>query len=103
MLASLADADTLNKRATIIVRERDRMRTALAEMPGVTPLPSDANFLLCRMPDGRGKAVYESIARQGVFVRYYSRAALADYLRISVGTPEQTTQLINAIGQALAE
>jgi histidinol-phosphate/aromatic aminotransferase/cobyric acid decarboxylase-like protein len=36
-------------------------------------------------------------------VRYYSRAALADYLRISVGTPEQTTQLINAIGQALAE
>ena len=48
-------------------------------------------------------AAYEALARQGVFVRYYSRAELADYLRISVGTPEQTTQLINAIGQALAE
>jgi histidinol-phosphate aminotransferase len=103
MLASLADVATLDERAALIVRERERMMTALEEMPGVTPLPSDANFILCRMPDGRGKAVYESIARQGVFVRYYSRAALADYLRISVGTPEQTTQLINAIGQALAE
>ena len=58
---------------------------------------------LCRLHDGRGRAVYDALAQQGVFVRYYSRAELADYLRISVGTPEQTTQLINAIGQALTE
>ena len=103
MLATLTDVATLNERAALIITERDRMMAALQEMPGVTPLPSDANFILCRMPDGRGKAVYESIARQGVFVRYYSRATLADYLRISVGTHEQTTQLINAVGQALAE
>jgi histidinol-phosphate aminotransferase len=103
MLATLSDIDTLNQHAQLIVNERERMFAALAEMPGVEPLPSDANFLLCRMPTGRGKAVYESLARRGVFVRYYSRASLADYLRISVGTPEQTTQVIEAMIQALAE
>ncbi|MDA0797205.1 MAG: histidinol-phosphate transaminase [Chloroflexi bacterium] len=103
MLATLSDIDTLNQRADLIVLEREKMLAALAEMPGVDPLPSEANFLLCRMPEGRGKAVYESLARQGVFVRYYSRASLADYLRISIGTPEQTTQVIEAMIQALAE
>jgi histidinol-phosphate aminotransferase len=103
MLATLSDTDTLDRRAALIVAERKRLSAALAEMPGVEPLPSEANFLLCRMPEGRGKAVYESLARRGVFVRYYSRASLADYLRISVGTPEQTTQVIEAMIQSLAE
>ena len=103
MLATLLDVDTLNERAGFIVGERERMYVALAEMPGVEPLPSEANFLLCRMSEGRGKAVYESLAARGVFVRYYARASLADYLRISVGTPEQTTQVIEAMIQALAE
>jgi histidinol-phosphate aminotransferase len=103
MLATLLDIATLNERAALIIGERERMFAALAEMEGVEPLPSEANFLLCRMPAGRGKAVYESLARHGVFVRYYSRATLADYLRISVGTPAQTTLVIDSMIQALAE
>ena len=103
LLASLADAKTLNDRAEMIVGERVRMMSALSELEGVSPLPSDANFILCRMPDGKGRPVYESLARRGVFVRYYSRASLADYLRISVGTPEQTARLIEALSAALGE
>lgn len=103
MLATLSDVDTLNQRAGLIVQERELMFIALTKIPGVTPLPSEANFLLCRLPDGRGKAVYESLARHGVFVRYYSRAPLADYLRISIGTPAQTILVIESMTQALAE
>jgi histidinol-phosphate aminotransferase len=102
MLATLSDTAVLNSRANLIVRERDKMSAALALM-GLEPFPSEANFVLCRLPAGRGEAVYQSLARQGVFVRYYSRASLADYLRISVGTPDQTTQVIEAMTQALAE
>ena len=101
MLASFADADTLNERARLIVAERSRMEAALGQLPGITPLPSNANFILCRLQDGRGRAVYDALARQGVFVRYYSRGQLADYLRISVGTPPQTDKLIEALAQAL--
>jgi histidinol-phosphate aminotransferase len=102
MLATLSDTSELNSRVELIVRERDRMSAALAVM-GLEPFPSEANFVLCRLPAGRGEAVYQSLARQGVFVRYYSRASLVDYLRISVGTPDQTAQLIEAMTQSLAE
>ncbi|MEE8517841.1 MAG: histidinol-phosphate transaminase [Dehalococcoidia bacterium] len=101
LIASLSDAATLNARARLIIEERGRMFELLAQLPSVAPMPSDANFILCRVPDGRGHDVYESLARRGVFVRYYSRPKLADYLRVSVGTPEQTDKLIAAFTEAL--
>ncbi len=101
LLATLGDVAVLNERAAWIVQERGRMFEKLAALPGVSPLPSDANFILCRVPDGAGERVYEGLARRGVFVRYYSRGALADYLRISVGTAENTDHLIAAFSDAL--
>ncbi|MDA1036070.1 MAG: histidinol-phosphate transaminase [Chloroflexi bacterium] len=103
VLASLDDTATLNQRAASIVEERGRMFAALDALPGVTPLPSDANFILCHVPDGKGRPIYEGLARRGVFVRYYSRASMADYLRISVGTPAQTTRLLEAFAQSLSD
>jgi histidinol-phosphate aminotransferase len=102
MLATLSDTAVLNSRVDLIVQERDRMSTALARI-GLEPFPSEANFVLFRLPTGRGKSVYQSLARQGVFVRYYSRASMVDYLRISVGTSDQTAQVIEAMTQSLAE
>ena len=103
LLASLADRELLDERARLIIRERERMAALLDELPGVEPLPSEANFILCRMPEGRGKSVYEGLGTRGVSVRYYSRGKLADYLRISVGTPEQTDRLIEALWAALQD
>ena len=101
LLASLSDTETLNAKAQLIIDERGRVFELLAQLPGVKPMPSDANFILCRVPDGRGQDVYEGLARRGVFVRYYSRGKLADYLRVSVGKPEQTDRLISAFSEAL--
>lgn len=103
LLASLEDAALLDERARLIVQERNRMAELLAELPGVEPLPSEANFILCRMPEGRGKAVYDALAARGVSVRYYSRGKLADYLRVSAGTPEQTERFIEALRLALRQ
>ena len=79
------------------------MHGLLEAIPGVTPLPSEANFILCRLPQGRGKDVHERLARRGVFVRYYARGVLTDYLRISVGTPADTDRLIASLIEALSE
>ena len=102
LLASLEDAAVLTERATWIVRERERMATALEAMPGLTPWPSDANFILCQVPEGHGKAAYEALARQGVFVRYFRHGRLTDFLRISVGTPHETDRLIEAMSKAMS-
>lgn len=102
LLASLDDAATLAERARWIVNQRERMAAALEGMPGLKPWPSDANFILCQVPEGRGKVFYEALARQGVFVRYFRQGRLADFLRISVGTPQETDRLIDAMSQAIS-
>ena len=103
LLASFDDTDGLLARVGLIVQERGRTKELLARLPGVTPWPSDANFLLCRVPDGKGRAVYEGMARRGVFVRYFSSPPLNDFVRVSIGTPEQTDRVVQAFAEALRD
>ena len=101
LLASLDDRALLQERVDRLVKEQERMRGLLEALPGVTPWPSEANFLLCQVPGGQGRAVYEGLAAQGVFVRHFSHPRLADFVRITVGTPEQTGRLMESLTTVL--
>ena len=103
LLASFDDVGTLNEHVGWIVLERERLMNRLRAVPGVMPLPSDANFVLFQVPEGCGLTVYEGLARRGVFVRYFSDPRLTDFLRVSVGTSEQTDRLIQALTEAIAD
>jgi hypothetical protein len=74
-----------------ITAERQRMTEALRGLEWLTPLPSETNFVLCRVGGGRdAKTVKQAIEKQGVLVRYFDKDGLRDCLRISVGKPEHT-------------
>ena len=103
MLASFGDLSALRERVGLLVRERERMRVLLNALPGLTPWPSDANFILCQVPGGRGRIVYEGLARRGVFVRYFPGPPLTDFFRVSAGTPKQTDRFIEALGEAMKD
>jgi histidinol-phosphate aminotransferase len=94
LLASLEDTSNLLERVDAIVTERSRLYDLLSDVPGITPWPSQANFVLCKMPDGRGLEVYEGMCRRGVFLRYFDNDLLRDYIRVSVGKPEETDAVI---------
>jgi histidinol-phosphate aminotransferase len=68
--------DVTHTQATIarIVAERDRLHAALATLPGVRPIPSQANFILCRLNDHSGREVADGLAAQGILVRGRRRA-----------------------------
>ena len=101
VLASLDDMAVLQERVGWLVEERERMRGLLDGLPGVTPRPSDANFILCQTPEGKGAAVYEGLAGRGVFVRYFSDPRLSDLIRVSVGKPEHTDRLMEALAEVI--
>jgi len=103
VLASLDDLPYIRERVSWMVREKQRLYALLKDVPGLSPCPSDANFILCKTPENKGKHVYEALARRGVFVRYFSNPRLQDYIRISVGTPENTDRLMGALYEALKE
>ncbi|HEX6513868.1 MAG TPA: aminotransferase class I/II-fold pyridoxal phosphate-dependent enzyme, partial [Chloroflexota bacterium] len=96
VLASLQDLTYLLANVAKIVAERGRLALALAAQPGWTVYPSDANFLLCRLPDA--PAVKDRLWRAGIMVRsYFEKSGLEDCLRISVGLPAHTDRLVEAL------
>jgi len=85
-----------------IIRERQRVQERLTPMPGVTVFPSQANFFLARFAAG-GTRVWEALGARGILVRHYpGEAALADCLRLTVGTPAENDLLTTALDEILA-
>ena len=103
MLASLEEREPLMERVRTIVGERERMARALTSLELLEIYPSQANFLLVRLkPDPRGEVdareAHGRLASEGIFVRHFDTPLLQDCLRISVGLPEHTDRLVEALG-----
>ena len=97
-LAAAALGDQAWMRANVgkIRSERTRLTGRLAAL-GFGVVPSEANFLLARVPDGDGEAWYKGLKARGVLVRYWNLPRLSDTLRITVGTPQQNDALLAAL------
>lgn len=84
--------------------ERERMFSALAEIAGgaLTVWPSQANFLLVRMP-GASEVRQRLRDEFSILVRDFSHApGLQDCLRITIGTPEENDAVLAALRALLA-
>lgn len=81
-----------------IIGERERMRHALAQIPYLSPLPSQGNFVLCRVQGLSTVDLKAALDARGILIRNYpNKPGLADCVRISVGKPEHTNALIHAL------
>jgi len=94
---SLADIDYLQGTVKLIINERQRLYDKLTEQGILKPIPSQANFLLCNAPKRRAKEIKELLESGGIFVRYFNTSLLKNMIRISVGKPEHTDALIEAL------
>jgi|TARA_B100002003_G_scaffold251934_1_gene299074 histidinol-phosphate aminotransferase len=82
-------------------QERDRLTQELGEL-GLACLPSQSNFLLAKVPHNIGADfLYRQLQQQQILVRYFEENRLRDKLRITVGTADENTLLISALGKLL--
>jgi histidinol dehydrogenase len=80
-----------------IISERERLFNLLQAIEGVEVVPSQANFMLAKTPV-KPKEIFEELLSRDILVRDVSKyPMLADYVRISVGTPEENDKLIAAL------
>ena len=96
-LASLADVRQLQVNIRKIVEERERLYSALRNFDFLEPYPSEANFILSRVVGRDAAGLKAALAERGILIRYFSTPRLQDHVRISVGTPSQTSVLSNAL------
>ncbi len=60
---------------------------------GMEVVPSEANFVLVRT----GAEVYEPLLREGVIIRPMGGFGLTDYVRVTIGLPEENEKLVKAL------
>jgi histidinol-phosphate/aromatic aminotransferase/cobyric acid decarboxylase-like protein len=85
-----------------IVRERGRVEAALAGMPAVKVYPSGANFLLFESLARTPAEVFAAVLSKGILIRDVSGYPMLERgLRVSIGTPEENTEFIEALREAV--
>ncbi|ADD43648.1 histidinol-phosphate transaminase [Stackebrandtia nassauensis] len=96
--AALGHAPTLLSTVAAIKEQRDRVVTELTRL-GLAVAPSDANFVLFgSLADS--KAVWRSLVDRGVLIR---DVGLDGWLRVTAGTPDETTAFLEALTAVLKE
>ena len=91
----------MDERVKLIVGERERLSAALTAMP-VKVWPSGANFILFRPDEVAGHDVWEQLVDRSILIRDCSSWPRLDgCLRVTVGTPEENSEFIDAMAAIL--
>jgi len=100
-LFALENAGEFARQAALLRGERARLMKELGATPGVTAFPSEANMILVRVAGAA--AVFERMKSRGVLVKNVEglHPLLADCLRLTVGTAEENTLMIDALRASL--
>ena len=95
-LATLKADDYCEDCCRKVMQTRERVSEKLRKL-GLTVLPSKANFIFVRCPGRTGKDIYSSLKAKGILVRYFDAPRICEYVRITIGTPEQMDLLTDRL------
>ena len=98
--ASVRDEAYFRDSCARIVTARQAMMRELAGL-GMVVLPSSANFVFARHPARGGLELAAALRERAVLVRHFNKPRTAPYLRITVGTEDDTRRLIAAMADIL--
>lgn len=88
-------------KAQKVIAERDRMYNALMNLPGLSPVPSRANFLLFKCHGRGGADIFQELLTKGVLVRVFDSPVLSDMLRVTVGTSQENSRFLRVLSSLL--
>ncbi len=95
-LAALNDIEYMKSNTKKIISERTRMEQELAKL-GWSFTQSQTNFIFARPPNGNAAEIFAMLKEKHIFVRYFSMPKISEYLRITIGTPEENNKLLEAL------
>jgi len=99
-VAALADEAFVERSVAVNRAGMARITTALDAL-GLRHLPSFGNFVLVHVGDGA--SVYRALLKRGVIVRPVANYGLPQWLRVTIGLPEENDRFITALREALRD
>lgn len=94
--ASIEDVDYFNAQVKKIVSTRERTMKRLKDL-GFTAPDSKSNFIFASHKNVPAKYLFEELKKRNIYVRYFPKKRIDNYLRITIGTEEQMDLLIEAL------
>jgi histidinol-phosphate aminotransferase len=98
--AAIQDQAYFRQNVERVCCERERLSGALTKL-GIAPLPSQANFLFARCQSPPAGRIYQALKDRNILVRHFDQSGLSDWLRITVGTPDQNDALLNELASIM--
>jgi len=96
--AAFDDREYFEQTCKQVIASREVLVEQL-EGKGFEVLPSAANFIFARHPHHDAAGLAAKVREQGVIVRHFKQERIAQFLRITIGTPEQNQALVDALGE----
>ena len=101
--AAIEDSAYFEEARTTVMRTRDELLIPALQALGFEVLPSQANFVFARHRSRPGKGLHQALRERNILVRHFDRDRIRDFLRITVGTPEECGRLCGTLGEILSE
>ena len=100
--AALEDTAYFDRTRAAIVDTRSWTKQQL-EARGFAVLDSRSNFLFASTDRKDGGTLYKKLKENGILVRHFDAPRIANWLRITIGTPEQMQALVETLDKILEE
>lgn len=97
-LAALDDREHVERTLAVNRTGMRQLLDGFARL-GLAHVPSVANFVLVRV--GEGMTIYEALLRRGVITRPMDAYGLREYVRVSIGLPEENARFLAALEAVL--
>ena len=100
-LAAIEDQAHLEAMSAKVIQTREKLVSQLSTL-GFETLPSTANFIFTRHPKHAGAKLYQALRDRGIIVRHFKSPRIEEFLRITIGTDEQSTELVSTLQEILS-
>jgi histidinol-phosphate aminotransferase len=101
-VATLDDLPHYRANFRRIVATREHLSRDLTAL-GFKVFPSQTNFILVRPPKFPARAWLQKLRDRRILVRWFSNPSVRDYLRITIGRPQEASALLTAVRAILQE
>lgn len=99
-VAAVKDDEYFKETVARVIETRKWAKEELVKL-GFNALSSSANFLFVTHKDKPAKEIFEYLKTKNIFVRYFSKPKIDNYLRVTIGTDDQMKKLIAVLTEYL--
>jgi histidinol-phosphate aminotransferase len=99
-VAAFEDREHFEYNRQQVIANRIALTTALTAL-GFVVLPSAANFVFARHSQRNGAELMNALRERSIIVRHFRQPRIEEFLRITVGAPEQNAALLDALREIL--